>query len=402
MRPLQITSSLAFALSLCLSGCDEASVTIERGGGGSGTVSSGPASAQTASAQSVSGGSDEGTAGINIGDLNTGTSSAGGGDAPSEGSSRSGSNAEPVEGTTSLGPQSACLSYAEAYIACMAVFSATMDFETPVQSASVMCEDPAALGSVDTYLCLADVYAGIDCTNLEEVLASEQVTAACLEGGTEETGVVEPSEADAVVVPDDGLYACEMYVETVGQCHAASGGDPLDAVQNSWFCEEYGTPSMSAFFWCATDAVNEMNCWSIEDWDSELAQATSHCEGLAEGDHHDDDHGHDHDHEGESEDWSDEEAAEGESWSTDADDDEGAWGATCFDDSWCYGAADMCIKQPGATQGYCSAPCPNLGSDCSYADWTCNVIGTCDAPAASWCGPPEEIEESDGFVIACE
>ena len=42
-----------------------------------------------------------------------------------------------------------------------------------------------------------------------------------------------------------------------------------------------------------------------------------------------------------------------------------------------------------------------MGSDCTYDDWTCNIIGTCDAPAATWCGPPEEIPDSDGFLIAC-
>ena len=58
--------------------------------------------------------------------------------------------------------------------------------------------------------------------------------------------------------------------------------------------------------------------------------------------------------------------------------------------------------QPGNTEGYCSIECPNAGADCTYEDWTCNVVGGCDAPMATWCGPPSEIEEGGGFVTACE
>ena len=92
------------------------------------------------------------------------------------------------------------------------------------------------------------------------------------------------------------------------------------------------------------------------------------------------------------------EATEGEGEATE----EVAWGALCTTEADCAEPTDFCVMQPGATEGYCSIECPNAGADCTFEDWTCNVVGTCDAPMATWCGPPEEIEEGGGVVVACE
>lgn len=78
-----------------------------------------------------------------------------------------------------------------------------------------------------------------------------------------------------------------------------------------------------------------------------------------------------------------------------------AWGAACTSDEDCGAPTDYCVVQPGAEEGYCTIRCPEGGADCTFDDWTCNIIGTCDAPAATWCGPPEEIDNSGGFLIAC-
>ncbi|MGB0590854.1 MAG: hypothetical protein ACPGU1_14330 [Myxococcota bacterium] len=78
------------------------------------------------------------------------------------------------------------------------------------------------------------------------------------------------------------------------------------------------------------------------------------------------------------------------------------WGAVCTVDLDCDAPADLCVLQPGASEGYCSVACPNLGADCTYDDWTCNVVGTCEAPMATWCGPPSEVAEGGGFIVACE
>ena len=78
------------------------------------------------------------------------------------------------------------------------------------------------------------------------------------------------------------------------------------------------------------------------------------------------------------------------------------WGTTCTTEADCAAPTDFCVMQPGNTEGYCSIECPNLGSDCTYSDWTCNIIGSCDAPMATWCGPPSEVAEGGGFVVACE
>ncbi len=86
----------------------------------------------------------------------------------------------------------------------------------------------------------------------------------------------------------------------------------------------------------------------------------------------------------------------------DPGDEPATWGAQCREDAGCAAPTDYCVIQPGATEGYCTIRCPNLGSDCTFEDWTCNVIGACGAPAATWCGPPSEIEQSGGFLAACE
>ncbi len=77
------------------------------------------------------------------------------------------------------------------------------------------------------------------------------------------------------------------------------------------------------------------------------------------------------------------------------------WGVECSEDTDCAAPTDYCVTQPGAEFGYCTIACLGGGSECTYDDWTCNVIGTCEAPAATWCGPPEEIPNSDGFLVAC-
>ena len=81
--------------------------------------------------------------------------------------------------------------------------------------------------------------------------------------------------------------------------------------------------------------------------------------------------------------------------------DEGNWGAVCVEDADCGAPTDLCVKQPGETEGYCSIECPNLGADCTYEDWTCNIIGSCLSPLATWCGPPDEPEQTGGVVVAC-
>ena len=78
-----------------------------------------------------------------------------------------------------------------------------------------------------------------------------------------------------------------------------------------------------------------------------------------------------------------------------------AWGVVCTEDTDCAAPTDLCVKQPGAADGYCSISCPNLGADCTYSDWTCNVVGECTSPLATWCGPPDEPEATGGIVKAC-
>ncbi|MEC8025643.1 MAG: hypothetical protein VX223_17055 [Myxococcota bacterium] len=92
------------------------------------------------------------------------------------------------------------------------------------------------------------------------------------------------------------------------------------------------------------------------------------------------------------------ESADGDDSAEGGDD---AWGVICTEDTDCAAPTDLCVKQPGATEGYCSISCPNLGADCTYSDWTCNVVGECTSPLATWCGPPDEPEATGGVVKAC-
>ena len=66
--------------------------------------------------------------------------------------------------------------------------------------------------------------------------------------------------------------------------------------------------------------------------------------------------------------------------------DEPGWNATCAENTDCEAPVSLCSKQPGQAEGYCSTPCTTT-ADCPYEDWTCNVIGGCESPLATWCGP---------------
>ena len=81
---------------------------------------------------------------------------------------------------------------------------------------------------------------------------------------------------------------------------------------------------------------------------------------------------------------------------------ESPWGTVCAADDDCAAPTDYCVKMPGEPEGYCSIKCANGNADCTNEDWTCNAVGGCDNPDLTWCGPPEEIEESGGFLIVCE
>ena len=89
---------------------------------------------------------------------------------------------------------------------------------------------------------------------------------------------------------------------------------------------------------------------------------------------------------------------------TDAVEEAVAWGAVCRVNQDCAAPTNFCVIDPtsGSKEGYCSIQCPNAGADCTYDNWTCNVIGGCESPAATWCGPPEEVEQGGGVVTACE
>lgn len=82
--------------------------------------------------------------------------------------------------------------------------------------------------------------------------------------------------------------------------------------------------------------------------------------------------------------------------------DEEGWNQTCAESSDCADPVGLCSKAPGQAEGYCSTTCATT-ADCPYGeDWSCNIIGTCDAPAATWCGPREETVTNAGIVIACD
>ena len=82
------------------------------------------------------------------------------------------------------------------------------------------------------------------------------------------------------------------------------------------------------------------------------------------------------------------------------------WGSECQGDDDCEGATNLCVKNPmdpPETPGYCSIPCSST-SECegSEMQWTCNVVGTCESPLATWCGPMSEIDDGMGVLVACE
>ncbi len=78
------------------------------------------------------------------------------------------------------------------------------------------------------------------------------------------------------------------------------------------------------------------------------------------------------------------------------------WEAPCTDDSDCAAPTDWCAKMPGEPDGYCTIHCANGNADCTYEDWTCNAVGGCDNVDLTWCGPPEEIADGQGFLVMCE
>ena len=90
-----------------------------------------------------------------------------------------------------------------------------------------------------------------------------------------------------------------------------------------------------------------------------------------------------------------EEAQGGEAGATEG------WNAVCAEPSDCAEPTTFCAKQPGEAEGYCSTPCSTT-ADCPYGEWSCNVIGPCEQPAATWCGPREETEMFAGIISACD
>ena len=80
--------------------------------------------------------------------------------------------------------------------------------------------------------------------------------------------------------------------------------------------------------------------------------------------------------------------------------DEPGWNKTCMSDDDCDEDVGLCSKQPGAETGYCSIPCSTT-SECPYGEWTCNVIGGCESPAATWCGPSQETQDFAPIVTEC-
>jgi hypothetical protein len=80
---------------------------------------------------------------------------------------------------------------------------------------------------------------------------------------------------------------------------------------------------------------------------------------------------------------------------------EEGWNAVCEESSDCADPTNFCAKQPGDPEGYCSIPCTTT-ADCPYGDWSCNVIGGCAEPIATWCGPREEEVTFAGIITACD
>ena len=82
------------------------------------------------------------------------------------------------------------------------------------------------------------------------------------------------------------------------------------------------------------------------------------------------------------------------------------WGASCNDDVGCAPPTDFCVKQPGASSGYCSQKCVNNAACADAgapAEWTCNTIqfAGCEDVATNWCGPISELEMFPGVIIEC-
>ena len=83
-----------------------------------------------------------------------------------------------------------------------------------------------------------------------------------------------------------------------------------------------------------------------------------------------------------------------------ASDSDGVCNVSCQKDADCEQPTNLCVLMPGDSEGYCSIPCA-ASVDCVFEDWACNVAGSCEAPFAAWCGPPEEVEDYGGLVKTC-
>ena len=79
------------------------------------------------------------------------------------------------------------------------------------------------------------------------------------------------------------------------------------------------------------------------------------------------------------------------------------WGNTCAADADCGNPTDYCVKQPGDAEGYCSIQCASTSvcGEAGAGEWTCNAVN-CMIPQLTWCGPKEEIAESNNFLKECE
>ena len=66
------------------------------------------------------------------------------------------------------------------------------------------------------------------------------------------------------------------------------------------------------------------------------------------------------------------------------------FGAICKSNKECAAPTNLCVIQPGFSEGYCSIVCAT-NSDCVKSGWTCNALGECKTPIAIWCGPAEEV-----------
>ena len=81
----------------------------------------------------------------------------------------------------------------------------------------------------------------------------------------------------------------------------------------------------------------------------------------------------------------------------------GSWGDECSTNNDCSAESPLCVINPMVgPPGYCSKPCTSTTQCVDTLDgWTCNIIGQCDSPTVSWCGPNEEIAEGGGVLIEC-